>query len=167
LELSRSGRALVAMREDPVLASSVGVQTSMHRLFAFVVSAVIAGIAGICYAAYFRFISPEFFAFPTLIAMIVQVVIGGRGHRFAPFVGAFVYIGLVEWLHFGGVYSGGFFGVALIVIVIFAPHGVLGTAAKLLRRWGERAPAGGRTGAPPAVGGVATAPAETGEMVRP
>jgi ABC-type branched-subunit amino acid transport system permease subunit len=137
LERSRSGRALVAMREDPILATSVGVHEARHRLFAFVVSSLLSGTAGICYASYLRFISPSFFSFSALIVVIVQVVIGGVGYRFGPFFGAFVYIGLTEWLRVGGDYREGIFGLTLVLIVLFAPKGVLGTGDTLFRRLRE------------------------------
>ena len=142
LEQSRSGRALVTLREDPLLGTAVGVRVSSYRLIAFVLSAIVAGAAGILYAAYFRYISPEFFGFSSLITLIVQLVVGGRGHRFGPLVGAFVYIGLTEWARFGGDYREGLFGVVLVAIVLFAPSGVLGTIARLLRRWTHGAPPG-------------------------
>jgi branched-chain amino acid transport system permease protein len=141
LEVSRTGRALVTLREDPLLGTAVGVRVASHRLIAFVLSAIVAGVAGILYASYFRYISPDFFGFAALITMIVQLVVGGRGYRFGPLVGAFVYIGLTEWVRVGGDYREGLFGVLLILIVLFAPRGVLGTIAMLLRRRTRGVPA--------------------------
>lgn len=133
LENSRSGRALVALREDPVLAASVGVRPSSYRLLAFTLSALVAGVAGVMYAGYLRFISPDFFGFGTLVVMIVQLVLGGRGHRFGPVLGAAIYIGLTEWARFGGSYREATFGAALVLIVLFAPAGVLGSLGRFAR----------------------------------
>lgn len=126
LPRTRTGRALTAIREDEVLAQAVGVDPFRYRLVAFSTSAVIAAVGGITYAAYVRYLSPTFFAMAAVITMIVQVVVGGRGKQFGAVAGAAVYISLSEWLHVGGDWSEGFFGVVLIALVLFAPEGLLG-----------------------------------------
>jgi ABC-type branched-subunit amino acid transport system permease subunit len=128
------GRAMTAIRDDEVLAASVGIQPVTYRLTAFALSAVVAGIAGICFAAQLRYITPGFFDFNLIIVLIVQLVIGGRGFVFGPVVGAAIYVTFTEWIQIGDAYQSGFFGVILIAIVLLAPRGVLGTAAYLIRR---------------------------------
>jgi len=130
---SRTGRGLLAIREDPLLASSLGVRPSTYRLVAFSVSAVIAGIAGIMYAEYLRFLNPTFFDLNPLITLIVITVLGGRGYKFGPFVGAAVYFTLS--IQFG--LSDLVFGIVLVVIVLIAPGGILGTAERLWRARGR------------------------------
>lgn len=127
---TRTGGALTAIREDEVLAQAVGVDPFRYRLVAFSTSAVIAAIGGITYAAYVRYLSPTFFAMTAVITMIVQVVVGGRGAQFGAVAGAAVYIGLSEWLHVGGDWSEGFFGLVLIALVLFAPEGLLGLSRR-------------------------------------
>jgi ABC-type branched-subunit amino acid transport system permease subunit len=119
---TRTGRALVALREDEILGQSVGIRASTYRLIAFAISAVIAGAAGELYAGYLRYLTPDFFGFDTLITLIVIVVLGGRGYSFGPVVGAAIYYGLVQYLNL----SPGVFGVVLICMVLLAPDGILG-----------------------------------------
>ncbi|MGE0304578.1 MAG: branched-chain amino acid ABC transporter permease [Acidimicrobiia bacterium] len=134
IERTRTGRALLATREDETLASSLGVAPIQYRLLAFALSAVVAVFAGVLYGAYLRFISPSFFGTAVLITLIVQVVIGGAGHRFGPVLGATIYIGMTEYYQFGGEHAHGFFGAALIVMVLIAPNGILGRLSQLVNR---------------------------------
>jgi branched-chain amino acid transport system permease protein len=127
----RSGRALLALREDEVLASSLGVHPARHRVLAFALSAIVAAFAGAFYASYLKYITPEFFGQENLVTMIVVLVVGGAGLRFGPLVGAVVYVALVDWLPIGGTFRAGLFGLVLIVIVIFARDGVAGLLLRL------------------------------------
>lgn len=134
LERTRFGRGLVAIREDELLASSLGIPTARYKILAFMLSAVIAGLAGAYHGHYFRFVAPALYGFQQLITLIVMVVIGGTGRRLGPIVGAGLYIALVEGLRFGGEFRAGLFGVVLIAVVLFAPDGVLGVTRRLGRR---------------------------------
>ncbi|MBW3664303.1 MAG: branched-chain amino acid ABC transporter permease [Actinobacteria bacterium] len=134
LERTRFGRGLVAIREDELLATSLGIATARYKILAFMLSAVIAGLAGAFHGHYFRFVAPALYGFHQLITLIVMVVIGGTGRRLGPIIGAGLYIGLVEGLRFGGDFRAGLFGVVLIAVVLFAPDGVLGVTRRLRLR---------------------------------
>jgi branched-chain amino acid transport system permease protein len=127
----RFGKVLMAIRDDPLLATSFGVDTSAYKIAAFAMSAVIAGVAGILLSIYFRYITPGFFGFDTLITVIVLLVIGGTGRLVGPLVGAVIYVALIDYFRIGGEYRQGVFGLILIAIVIFAPQGIVGLLAGL------------------------------------
>jgi branched-chain amino acid transport system permease protein len=130
----RAGRAMLAVRDDPLLAMSLGIGPSAYKIGAFVLSAVVAGLAGILLSAYLRYITPDFYGFDTLITMIVILVIGGAGRMLGAAVGAAVYVLLVDGFRFGGDYRQAVFGVILILIVIFAPQGLVGLTSRSVQR---------------------------------
>lgn len=127
----RFGKLLIAIRDDPLLATSFGVDISAYKIGAFAMSAIIAGLAGILLSLYFRYITPSFFGFDTLINVIVLLVIGGTGRLVGPLVGAAVYVALIDYFRIGGDYRQGVFGAILILTVIFAPQGLVGLLAGL------------------------------------
>jgi ABC-type branched-subunit amino acid transport system permease subunit len=133
----RLGRAMLAVRDDPLLAMSFGIDPSAYKIVAFMLSAVVAGVAGVLLSLYLHYITPEFYAFDTLITMIVMLVIGGTARLLGPLVGAIVYVMLVDGFRIGGDYRQAVFGLALILIVIFAPQGLVGLAAGAVRRIGR------------------------------
>jgi branched-chain amino acid transport system permease protein len=134
LENSRFGRALNFIREDPVAAEGVGVDSTHYKLMAFVIGAVWAGFAGAIYASQMRTISPGSFNFWESVVLFTIVILGGSGNQKGVLLGAFLVAGLPEL--FRGLQSGRllFFGAALIVMMIFRPQGLLpprGRAYKL------------------------------------
>lgn len=76
---SRSGRAIMAVRDNRIAAESVGINTMKYRMMAFVVSAALAGMAGALYAMNFSTIAPKKFDFNLSIFVLVYVVLGGMG----------------------------------------------------------------------------------------
>jgi len=128
---TRSGRAFLAVRGDEVLADSLGVRPSTYRLLAFLLSAFVAGVAGVLYGTYLGFISPDFFGFKAILELIIIVVIGGRGALLGPVLGGAVYFGLQLYL---GV-SDLVYGLVLIAVVLLAPSGLAGVPAALRRGW--------------------------------
>ena len=130
---ARAGRGLLAIREDALLAESLGTSANRYRLFAFVLGAVAAGIAGVFQAEYYHFVYPSLFSFDTLVIVIVVLVLGGRGLILGPLVGGLIYAVLSTGLNLGGQLQGVVFGAAIILLTIFAR---LGLSSYLVR--GER-----------------------------
>ncbi|UQZ88788.1 branched-chain amino acid ABC transporter permease [Deltaproteobacteria bacterium Smac51] len=125
LEHSRFGRALNFIREDPVAAEGVGVNTSHYKLMAFVIGAVWAGFVGTIYASQMRTISPNSFNFWESVVLFTIVILGGSGNQKGVLLGAFLVVGLPEVSR--GLQESRllFFGAALIVMMIFRPQGLL------------------------------------------
>jgi branched-chain amino acid transport system permease protein len=122
----RQGRAFVATREDPMLASSIGVDPRKYRILAFIISTAIAGAAGSLYAHYALFISPDSFNLPESIYLATMVIIGGRGTIVGPLIGALMLTLLPEALRFAGNLQFVLYGLMLMIVVIFMPHGIVG-----------------------------------------
>ena len=77
---SRSGRAIMALRDNRIAAESVGIGATKYKLMAFVTSAVMAGAAGVLYAMNYSSMAPKKFDFNTSILILVFVVLGGIGN---------------------------------------------------------------------------------------
>ncbi len=123
---SRFGEAFVAIREDPLLAASVGIRTRRYRLLAFAVSAACAGAAGALYAHYALFISPDSFNLGESVYLATMVIIGGMGTIAGPILGAVLLTVLPEVLRIAGQLQFVLYGVIAMVVVIYAPKGLAG-----------------------------------------
>ena len=134
------GRAFVALRENPIRAQSLGVDTRRYTLMAFALGAGLGGIAGALYAPLVQFIDPTPFALGLSLNLLLMVVVGGSGYFFGPFLGAIIAVLLPEWLRFAqGYYLMGY-AVLVILLMVFCPTGLLGLADRLLTSTAKAAP---------------------------
>ena len=124
---SRVGRAFVAIREDDVLAKSIGVNVMRFKIIAFLVSSGMAGLGGALYAHYFLFISPVTFDVSQSINMVLMVIIGGSTSILGPILGAFLITLLPEILRAIAEYRMVIYGAILVLAIIFMPEGIVGT----------------------------------------
>jgi len=122
---SRLGRAFIGIRENEVLAESVGINAFKYSMVAFVVGAFFAGIAGSYYAHYITFISPDLFSFSVTTTMIVMLVMGGKGTVAGPIVGAVIFTVLPEYLRIAEKLRLPIFGLLLLVGIIYMPQGLI------------------------------------------
>jgi branched-chain amino acid transport system permease protein len=129
---SRIGRAWVAIREDEVAAEAMGIDTVRMKLLAFSLSASIAGIAGVFYAAKMSFVSPESFTFLESIIILCMVVLGGIGSIPGVILGAVVLIVLPESLREFQDYRMIVFGASMVLMMAFRPQGLLGGSRRRL-----------------------------------
>ena len=138
---SRAGRAMIGLRENEALASSVGVDVTHYLVLATVVSAAIAGTAGGLYTHYIRIVDPDIFLFIYTVTMVIMVVTGGKGTIAGPVVGGLIFGVFPEILReFASPEAQWIiYGVFMIVIVIFLPEGIV-PAVKLW--WTTRTNAG-------------------------
>jgi branched-chain amino acid transport system permease protein len=141
---SGTGQRLRAIRDNQSLAAAVGVDVARTRLVAFVLSAGIAGMAGSFQASYLSYINPEIGGQVLAFTALMAIIIGGRATVAGPFFGAAIFVVLPEVLRAADEYRMVILGVALIVVVIFAPDGIAGrlnaAAAALRRRAGGGGP---------------------------
>jgi branched-chain amino acid transport system permease protein len=127
------GRAFVALRENPIRALSLGVDTRRYTLMAFALGAGLGGISGSLYAPLVQFVDPVPFAITLSFNLLLMVVVGGSGYFFGPFLGAMIAVLLPEWLRFAeGYYLIGYAALVMILMA-FCPTGMIGLAERLLR----------------------------------
>ena len=124
---STHGRALKSIREDEIAAQSMGVNVVKYKLLAFSVAAFFAGIAGGLYAHYFMYINPKSFDFLQSMNIVIMVVMGGMGSIIGSIISAIVLTFLPEFLRDFENYRMVVYSLALIIIMIYRPKGLLGT----------------------------------------
>ena len=122
---SRSGRAIMALRDNRIAAESVGINVTKYKLMAFVVSAAIAGMAGALYAMNFTTIAAKKFDFNTSILVLVFVVLGGMGNIRGSIIAAAILYVLPELLRAVNDYRMLFYAVILIVVMLATNNPVL------------------------------------------
>jgi len=126
-ERTDAGRAFRAIREDEVLAQTLGIDTTRYKLLAFAVSSGFAGLAGGLYAYYVQLVSPSVASAATTSLVIGMAVFGGLGTLWGPVLGALLLYGLYEGLRFVGVvYNLIAVGLVIMVFVIYFPRGLAG-----------------------------------------
>jgi branched-chain amino acid transport system permease protein len=138
---SRMGRAIKSFSDSEVAAKNMGINVPGYKLKVFILTAVMASLTGSVYTFYLRFTQPGIFGFPLLVQLMTMVIIGGGKTIYGPLLGGFVVMWLKELIH---MYLGEvlprmsaqvdalFFGVLIIVILIFMPGGLSGWMDRLL-----------------------------------
>jgi branched-chain amino acid transport system permease protein len=151
LERSRVGRYWTAIREDEDAAELMGVPTFHYKLWAFASGAALGGLSGVLFASKVRFINPDSFPLQLSILFLAAVVLGGAGNLPGVILGAVVVGYLPERFRFLDEQRYFFFGIALVLTMIFRPQGLLPRKVR-----GSRTYAG--DGTVPSVPEVAAAP---------
>jgi branched-chain amino acid transport system permease protein len=138
---SRMGYYWLAIRESPEAAEALGVNVFRYKMIAVVISAAMTSLAGVVFAFYYNNLFPEqIFHISRSIELILGPIIGGIGTLMGPIVGAFLLTGLAEGLRELMLQLGidvpgvkqVFYGVCLLLVVVFLPHGVWPPLAKKL-----------------------------------
>jgi branched-chain amino acid transport system permease protein len=156
IDRSRTGRALRALAASEPAALSLAVDAGRYKLQMFILSSMMAGVAGSLYAHYLRYISPTSFSFDLTIAMISFAVVGGMRTVWGGVVGAIVVTTVRELVREVGTQVGGadtpvyqviVIGLLLVAVLMFAPDGIVsklsqGTAWLRSRLGLGRPPAG-------------------------
>jgi branched-chain amino acid transport system permease protein len=143
---SRTGRALIAIRDHPMAASTMGVNVAQYKAVMFGVSALYTGLAGALHGIIFEFVSPDSFRFELSIAILVGAVVGGIASLWGAVIGG-IFVQVIEkyadavtkaisstvhlplelepWL---------IYGIALIILMYTMPMGIAGGLVALWRR---------------------------------
>ena len=128
----RAGLILRAIRDDALLAKSLGVATVTPRLVAWVVSGAIAGAAGALFSRFIGFISPSSFGISQTLVILTMVVVGGLGSTIGVMAGAVLLIALPELLTYlpseiadSEQVEPLIYGLILLVVVVFRPQGLI------------------------------------------
>lgn len=130
---SRTGLAIIAMREAEDAAESLGVNLTRQKLLVFAISAFLVGVAGAFYGHYVSILTPSAaVGIDLMILVIAMTLVGGLGTFSGPLIGALILTGMVEWLRDIGQYRLLVYGAMIILIVMFLPKG-LTTLVPVLR----------------------------------
>ncbi|GAA4347628.1 branched-chain amino acid ABC transporter permease [Variovorax defluvii] len=183
LQLSRIGRAWMAIREDEIAAKAMGINTRNMKLLAFGMGASFGGVSGAMFAAFQGFVSPESFSLMESVMIVAMVVLGGIGHLPGVILGAVLLAALPEVLRYvagplqamtdgrldASILRQLFIALAMIIIMLVRPRGLWPSpehGKSLQRKGAPKAPVPGSTQAHPP--GVPTPADEVpGEASRP
>jgi ABC-type branched-subunit amino acid transport system ATPase component/ABC-type branched-subunit amino acid transport system permease subunit len=140
---TKFGMGLLAIREDESKAASVGINTPIYKVLAFVASAVFVGAAGGVYAYYLTFIDPRgMFRIIVSVQIVLAALLGGRGTIWGPVVGAALFEPMNEITNNYELLAGPrrlvLYGLLLAAIVLLLPRGILPSIAELRTRRRER-----------------------------
>jgi branched-chain amino acid transport system permease protein len=138
LVASRAGRAMIALRENESLAMSVGVDVTRYLVVATVVSAAMAGAAGVLYTHYIRIVDPDIFLFVYTVTMVIMVVAGGKGTLAGPIVGGVIFGLMPEVLRAMAIkpeMQWIIYGVLMVLVVYFLPMGIVPAVRDRWRNW--------------------------------
>lgn len=136
LLLSRSPlqRVLDAVREDEVVAAGLGIRVVYVKLLAFGTGAGVAAVAGAFYGHYLIFISPEQFSVVTSVYIVLYATLGGTNNMWGPALGATVMTLLPELVRGLQGWRPTAFGVAILLLLLLRPEGLLAFRAATARR---------------------------------
>ena len=139
LTRSRAGRAIMAIRDNPIAAQSVGLNLTKYKLMAFVTSAALAGAAGALYGLNYSSLQSVKFNFNTSILVLVFVVLGGLGNIWGSLLSAAALTILPEATRSFESYRMVVYSLVLILMMIFRPGGLLGSYDFSMSRVVEKA----------------------------
>jgi branched-chain amino acid transport system permease protein len=129
----RSGRAFACIRDSEIAAQAVGISLTRYKLYAFTLSAFLAGLAGAMYSILNQYIHPDDFDFGRSIAYLMMVVVGGLGTLAGSAIGAVLLAVLPEALRRFQDYQELVFAALLLGSIIFVPRGIIGLGRYLAR----------------------------------
>ena len=134
------GRAFLALRENPLRALSLGLDTRRYTLMAFALGSSLGGMAGALYAPLVQFIEPNSFSLGMSFNLLLMVIVGGSGYFFGPFIGALVAVLLPEWTRFTEGYYLLLYAALVMALMAFCPSGLLGLVERVSKAMTRRAP---------------------------
>jgi branched-chain amino acid transport system permease protein len=135
---ARSGRMMIAVREDEVLAGFVGIAVLRHKVIGLCFSALVAGMGGLLIGPFLTLLAPGQFDLFASVDMVVMVAVGGVGTLAGPLIGAVFLVFMPEALSFARELRPVMMGGLLIIVTIFLPGGVIGLLRHALTRLSSR-----------------------------
>lgn len=122
---SGAGRGLAALAEDEVAAAALGVDIRRAKVKVFVLSAVLASLAGSLFAHCYAFVSPDSFNIFVSVDFVIMVVVGGMGSIWGTLLGTGLITLLPEWIEALDTYKDIVHGLILVLILLFLPQGLV------------------------------------------
>jgi branched-chain amino acid transport system permease protein len=126
------GRAFIALRENPLRALSLGVDTRRYTLMAFAIGSALGGLAGVLYAPLVGLVEPPAFTLSLSLNLLMMVIVGGSGYFLGPFLGALVAVLAPEWLRVLENYYLILYSLLVMGLLIYSPTGLIGVVDRHL-----------------------------------
>ena len=121
----RVGRNFRAIRDDYKTAPAMGINSGFYKILAFIISGCFAGAAGALYAHLNAYVSPDIFEHKTTLFIMTMTMVGGMGTLYGSLVGSFILPVLQEYLRAIQNWQFVVYGVAIMVVVLFIPGGLM------------------------------------------
>jgi branched-chain amino acid transport system permease protein len=131
IKATNFGRAMIAVRDNEMAAEAMGISATAHKMLAFSLSGMYAGIAGSLYAHLFTYISPDAFNLDLSITFFAMLILGGLGSIPGSVIAAVFLTLLPEWLRFLEQYYMVLYGAIIILVIVYMPQGIIG----VLKDW--------------------------------
>jgi branched-chain amino acid transport system permease protein len=128
------GGMLLAMREDELVAASMGAPVARFKALSFVISSVFAGLAGCLYAYFLSTVTPESFGFNQSVILLAMLIIGGTSTIRGAVFGAVLLTLIPEMFRFAADYRMLVFGLFLVLVLRFQPEGLIGERSWVARQ---------------------------------
>jgi len=136
---SRLGYGLRAIRADEDVAEAMGINTRRYKVMAYALGAFFAGLAGGVITLVYAYTFPDYFVVTRVVDMLAGLVLGGIGTILGPLIGSVIYYVVRDALLISfPFYAEIAFGVALILLIVFLPEGLLGIINRVLKKYGKR-----------------------------
>ena len=129
---SRTGRALIAIRENSAAADGMGINVTLYKVIGFAFSALYCGFAGGMYAHMVQFISPETFMYRQSVMFMTMLLFGGMGNLWGPIIGVITVTLLNEGLRALEEYQLFIYGALMLLVIIALPGGIFGKVKQLV-----------------------------------
>lgn len=143
---TRTGRALIAIREDSEAAGLTGIHVTTYKIRAFVLSAIYCGVAGCLYAMMIKYVSPDTFTNNVSSVILWTAIVGGFGTVMGPVLGGIIMQVLPEALRFLGDWRLVVYGAILLVVILRFPGGLYPYIEKFFENRKARKEAAGAAG---------------------
>jgi branched-chain amino acid transport system permease protein len=130
---SGAGRGLAALAEDEIAAATLGVDIRAAKVKVFVLSAVLAALAGSLFAHCYAFVSPDSFSIFVSVDFVIMVVVGGMGSIWGTLFGTGLITLLPAWIEALDAYKDIVHGLILVLILLFLPQGFVSGLADIVR----------------------------------
>lgn len=134
-ERSATRKAIAVLRENEVVAASLGINSVLHKAGAVAAGGFIAGVAGGFYIHSVGLLDPRSFGFESSLLIVTFAVIGGARHFWGAVTGATLLTIIPEILRFSSTYRMVLYGIVLILVVILRPNGIIGLHRYRTRRF--------------------------------
>lgn len=137
---SRFGNVLVALRENPERAEMLGYDIRKYQLAAFVIGSSLAGLSGVLYTSWGQYITPSTMGITAAALPIIWVAVGGRSDLTATLIGTLMVLSVFQALTiYGSQYALVVMGLLLVVTVLVAPKGIIGSLGAWIGTIGRKA----------------------------
>ena len=128
------GRSLASIRDNEIAAQTLGVNVYQTKVIAFTIAGALAGLAGALYAMHNRYVGADTFTFDAAATFIIMAMLGGVNNTAGTFVGALLVTMLPEWLRPVKEYLKLFYGIGVILLMVFMPMGLAGLITSIVKK---------------------------------